>query len=445
MKTLEKKLTFILPVIFALTMVSPAQGQFFKKLGKAAERAAKRTVERRVESETAEKTDAALDSILEPGDKQGKNVPMPQEGSGEGKSTDSTAPEGGPSTGDVNGSSSGPKTLSVYSKFDFVPGDKQLFFDDFANDFIGDLPSRWNTNAGGEVVSMGEPKQKWFELKSGYNIFYIPDVPELPQDYTIEFDVMGMGVDRASSTSHLRVDISDDSKFKKGSNFVQAAIPFCQYTPVGITIENNKNNKREIRSTIKADIRDAILNGAHISIAVNGERFRLWVNEFKYIDVPRMVPTSGRPHTLKFHANNFEDGTERIFMTNLKVAEGGSDLRKKLISEGKISTNGILFDSGSDNIKPESMGIIRQISQVLQQESSMSLQIVGHTDADGSEDINLKLSKDRAAAVKDALVSIYNIDENRLSTEGKGETVPVADNTTPDGKAQNRRVEFIKQ
>jgi outer membrane protein OmpA-like peptidoglycan-associated protein len=158
-----------------------------------------------------------------------------------------------------------------------------------------------------------------------------------------------------------------------------------------------------------------------------------------------MVPTSGRPHTLKFHVNNFKDGTERVFMTNLKVAEGGSDLRKKLISEGKISTNGILFDSGSDNIKPASMGIIRQISQVLQQESSMGLKIVGHTDADGSEDTNLKLSKDRAAAVKDALITIYNIDESRLSTEGKGETVPVADNDTADGKAQNRRVEFIKQ
>jgi outer membrane protein OmpA-like peptidoglycan-associated protein len=91
------------------------------------------------------------------------------------------------------------------------------------------------------------------------------------------------------------------------------------------------------------------------------------------------------------------------------------------------------------------MGIIRQISQVLQQESSMGLKIVGHTDADGSEDTNLKLSKDRAAAVKDALITIYNIDESRLSTEGKGETVPVADNDTADGKAQNRRVEFIKQ
>lgn len=114
------------------------------------------------------------------------------------------------------------------------------------------------------------------------------------------------------------------------------------------------------------------------------------------------------------------------------------------MSEGKISTNGILFDSGSANIQPQSLGIVRQISQVLMQDESIKLNIVGHTDSDGSDDSNLKLSKDRAQAVKDALVNIYNIAADRLTTEGKGETEPVADNGTADGKAQNRRVEFVK-
>jgi outer membrane protein OmpA-like peptidoglycan-associated protein len=148
--------------------------------------------------------------------------------------------------------------------------------------------------------------------------------------------------------------------------------------------------------------------------------------------------------SLKFNVNGIQDGKEQIFISNLKVAEGGVDLRRKLISEGKVSTNGILFDVGSANIQPQSMGIILQISQVLKQETAMKLNIVGHTDSDGSDENNLKLSKERAEAVKNALVSVYGISSDRLSSEGKGESTPVGDNSTPAGKAQNRRVEFIK-
>ena len=149
-------------------------------------------------------------------------------------------------------------------------------------------------------------------------------------------------------------------------------------------------------------------------------------------------------NSIKINVHGLKDGKENIYISNLKVAEGGIDLRRKLMAEGKISTNGILFDSGSANIQPQSMGIIRQISQVLQQEGSMNLNIVGHTDADGDDASNMDLSKRRADAVKDALVNIYNIAASRMQTEGKGESEPVGDNGTVDGKAQNRRVEFIK-
>ena len=181
------------------------------------------------------------------------------------------------------------------------------------------------------------------------------------------------------------------------------------------------------------------------SISVTKNRYRLWINETKYVDIPRFIQELNVLNYLKFHINNFKDGEERLFITNLKVAEGGVDLRRKLMSEGKISTNGILFDSGSANIQPRSLGIVRQISQVLMQDENINLMIVGHTDSDGNDDTNLKLSKARAEAVKNALVNIYNISANRLSSDGKGELSPVADNSSTEGKAQNRRVEFIKQ
>lgn len=336
--------------------------------------------------------------------------------------------------------------LEIYSKFDYVPGDKLLFFDDFSQDFVGDFPSKWNTNASGEVVKIGN-KGNWFELKTGYGVFYVPDVKDLPEDFTIEFDILTKGVNQqTSSTARFHVILSDNDKFKDGINhFAKVTIPLGQYAPFAFRARNYFNRSGgSINTDIKADIRKAILNQPHIAISVTKKRFRLWVNETKYIDIPRFIEEENVLKYLKFHLNNLKDGQEHLYISNLKVAEGGVDLRRKLLSEGKISTNGILFDSGSANIKPQSYGIIRQISQVLMQDESIKLNIIGHTDSDGSDEANLKLSKNRANAVKEALIKIYKISGSRLQTDGKGETEPVDDNGTADGKAKNRRVEFVK-
>ncbi|MFD2099584.1 OmpA family protein [Flagellimonas iocasae] len=440
MKTSSK--TFI-SFIIALMVGSTMNAQFLKKLAKKAERAAERTVERRVENETSKKTDQALDSILEPGSggNQSPNTGNP----GDDNPNNTSANSGGNSNSNTP-SASAEKTITVYSKFDYVPGDKLLFFDDFANDFIGDFPSKWNTNGSGEVVTIDNSPQRWMELIPGYGIHYVPNMPDLPEEYTIEFDLFAYGVDKqTSSTAGIEVMLSDDKNFDDGDHYAKSWIPVGQYAVFSI---HNRNYARgegsTINSGVKADIRNAVLNQPHISIAVNKTRFRLWVNEEKYVDIPQMVP-AGKLSTLKFNVNGLKDGKEKIFISNLKVAEGGVDLRRKLLAEGKVSTNGILFDVGSANLQPQSMGVILQISQVLAQEPSMKLKIVGHTDADGSDENNLKLSKSRAESVKNALVSVYGVSADRLSSEGKGESEPVADNGTPDGKAQNRRVEFIKQ
>lgn len=449
MKKITRLLQLALPIFLMFAFAPDANGQILKKLGKRAEKAAERALEKRVEKETTEKTEEVLDSILEPGSKgkEEKDLPIPQDEPSDEPEVEDQGPDAG-SSDETNpaAESNQPKTMSVYSKFDFVPGDKLLFFDDFSNDFIGDFPSKWNTNGSGEVVTLNDSKDKWFEILPGYTTFYIPYV-ELPEEYTIEFDVLSSGIDKkTSSAARLEVGISSDEKFRWGDYYVHANLPFAQYTPVGIRVKNHiKYGGGGINNVIKADIREATLDQPHFSIAVNKQRFRLWVNEKKYVDIPKAVPAEANISTLKFQLSGFKDGKERLFIRNLKVAEGGLDLRRTLIADGKVSTNGILFDSGSANIQPQSMGIIRQIYQVMQQESEMKLKIVGHTDSDGNDDTNMDLSKKRAEAVKNALVSVYTISSDRLSTEGKGESEPSGANGTPDGKAKNRRVEFIKQ
>ncbi len=151
-------------LIMALAFFSaPANGQFLKKLGKRAQKAAERTVERRVDQEASKKTDQTLDSILEPG-KKGKQTPpdpdnpAPQNPGDEGVNT------GNGDTGNNPTKPTGAKSIEVYSKFDYVPGDKPQFFDDFADDFIGDFPAKWNTNGGGEIVTLGDAQGKWYAI-----------------------------------------------------------------------------------------------------------------------------------------------------------------------------------------------------------------------------------------------------------------------------------------
>ncbi|NNK74360.1 MAG: OmpA family protein [Flavobacteriaceae bacterium] len=374
----------------------------------------------------------------------------------EGEETDETSADDEVADGNGNSESS-PEApseepedvstnLEIYSKFDFVPGDKLLFFDDFSQDFIGDFPSKWNTNGSGEVVRINKVEGNWFEIKPGYNVYYIPLMNQaLPEEYTVEFDIFTGGLDRqTSSTAKLGVVLDDNDSFKEGTDMAKVLIPFCQYSPIDITVINRINNKREIYSNLKADIRKDVLNQPHISIAVNKRRFRLWVNQKKYVDIPQLISPENKVKYLKFDLNGTKEGKDKILIRNLKIAEGGVDLRRKLMTEGQISTNGILFESGSAKIQPQSYGIIRQISQVLMQDDSIRLNIEGHTDADGTEESNLKLSKDRAEAVRKALIDVFKISGERLSSSGKGESEPVGDNKTTDGKAQNRRVVFKK-
>jgi outer membrane protein OmpA-like peptidoglycan-associated protein len=444
MKIVKKFNNLLVVVLLTLAFTIPAHGQFIKKLGKAAERAAKRTVERRVENETSKKTDAALDSILEPGSKNKNELPIPQ---GEGNTGSASKGENSPvdNKGESINSSTA-KSLAVYSKFDFVPGDKQLFFDDFSNDFVGDFPAKWNTNGGGELVNIEETTSKWLKILPGSNTSYIPDVTGLPEEFTFEFDVITDGLNqKTSSTAHLQIMVGDNNTFDKPKNYGFIEYPLCQYIERDIIIENNINGKREIRSGVAGDIRQTVLEPHHISVAVNMQRFRFWINEGKFVDVPRLLPSNITIQAIKLSISGTDINKENVYISNFKVNKGGLDLRQKLLEDGKISTNGILFDSGSAKIQPQSMGIIRQIYQVLQQEATINLNIIGHTDGDGEGQTNLKLSKARADAVKTALTNVFDVNGSRLTTEGKGESEPVGDNSTAEGKAQNRRVEFIKQ
>jgi outer membrane protein OmpA-like peptidoglycan-associated protein len=161
-------------------------------------------------------------------------------------------------------------------------------------------------------------------------------------------------------------------------------------------------------------------------------------------DVPRGLAAAAKPNSIVFFVPEV-DGANTYYLTNLRIATGAPDTRNKILTEGKWVSHGILFDVNSDRIKPESYGSLKEIAGVLTENAALKVQIVGHTDSDGEDAANLELSKRRAASVKTALTKEFSIDAARMDTDGKGESQPIDANTSASGKANNRRVEFIRR
>ena len=129
--------------------------------------------------------------------------------------------------------------------------------------------------------------------------------------------------------------------------------------------------------------------------------------------------------------------------TNLRLAEGGKDYRKELVSLGRIVTHGITFDTGSDVIKPDSGPTLRDILKILQEDGKLQFEVQGHTDDQGGAKVNEPLSQRRATAVKAWLVK-QGVGEARLRVKGLAATKPIDSNETAEGRANNRRVEFVR-
>jgi OOP family OmpA-OmpF porin len=128
-----------------------------------------------------------------------------------------------------------------------------------------------------------------------------------------------------------------------------------------------------------------------------------------------------------------------------KMTEVKAETMAKALQEtGKVDIYGILFDTDKTDIKPQSKSTLDEVAKLLKNDTTLKLEVAGHTDNTGSADHNVKLSQGRASAVVQALLKNYGINSARLQPKGYGDTKPVAPNDTEDGRAKNRRVELRK-
>jgi len=336
-------------------------------------------------------------------------------------------------------------SLAAYSKFDFVPGEKVIYFDDFSQDAVGDFPALYNTNASGEVVTTNLFPGNWLKYSNSGDI-WTDKLLVLPDNYTIEFDIIpvnGEGGGMAGWSFRLMKCINVKSwdggavpghaGFQYGVEYFGRAFYRAYNNKLDGQFWDQKGNNDDEKTYQKKDQK------YHISIWVQKTRVRIYQNETKIFDVPRAFPDP----SVKMDRIRFEQDAAMI--SNIRIAVGAPDMRNKLMTEGKLVTYGIYFDVNKDVVKPESYGTLKEIATILNEVPDVKVKIVGHTDSDGADALNLDLSKRRAASVKAELAKNFGVNADRLVTDGAGESQPVAPNDTPVNKALNRRVEFVKQ
>jgi outer membrane protein OmpA-like peptidoglycan-associated protein len=434
-----RHVVFITTLLLTLSLTSNAQlGNLFNK--------AKNKVQQRA--------DAKVDNAMEKGlDKaEGKNTKSNKSSS---SSTESGSDEN--TSGENTEVKKEENLVKSYSKFDFIPGDSLIYTEDFQQDEVGEFPLNWNTAGKGDVVTLNSFPGKWLRMYEN-SLYLTSNKKAFSKNFTMEFDLI-LQMKYTGYTYPLvtfgffasNEDSTTDNKFLSSQNENQAAKIFFRLGEGNSShtyLQSYLKRKELFRSETQelSKLESFYHKISHVAVQVQEQRLRIWVNGEKKYDLPKALANEHIFNQLFFEvtSSSYKDDELGFFISNLKVATGKPDSRHKLIEEGKFSTTGILFDFQSAVIKPESYGVIKDIAGVLKDNGSVKVKVLGHTSSDGDDKANMELSQKRAAAVKDLLVKEFGIDADRLETEGKGETQPVADNKTKEGKAANRRVEFIK-
>lgn len=347
--------------------------------------------------------------------------------------------------GDSNNSGSSlTENEQIYSKYDFVPGDKVIFYDDFSDTDVGEFPRKWHLKGpkGGdnnavEVVEFqgkryirSQPATGDANQNPSTQYLRLTQKGDLPEKFTIEFDAYFITLlDGGYNTYYHLYFLNDDSSWPGLSSQANEGVFFFSGTGGNSLNTSTGMNKHDNKFH-------------HISISVNGTFVKAYIDNVRVINDPDALL---RPIKLIGINMGVSGGlaSDRVMIGNVRLAEGGKDVKSALDTDGKIITHGILFDTGKDVIKSESLPTLKMILGILNDNQDLKFSIEGHTDNQGNKGINQPLSQKRAAAVKSWLVG-KGIESARLNTKGFGDSKPLDSNKTTEGRANNRRVEFVK-
>ena len=421
---------------FLMSGTASAQGL----LGRLGERA-KQAVENNIGNKIEEGVNRALDGKKKDKDsKKDKNASVDQEAE----------------DAEMDAAEEKVDFAEIQAKSDFVRGANVFFSDDLSDERMGEFPSKWDLLAGSSVEVANILGTKAIRMESSRIQPLMKEKEYLPEEFTIEFDVLAQPAQEGSGWD-ATLDLIMEGEDKRVFDIRMSPEYHPYYGGVyngiswGWGAENPNGTKMDgapgtqvIRKYLKKN------DWNHIAISFNKRAFKMYLNYQRIVNIPNMI----QPRY--WWMDGSSDSDKGIFVTNIVMAKGAVDLyernttdyasavEKAIAETGKFVTNNILFETGKATLKPESMEEIQKVAEYMKKNPSARFEVQGHTDNQGSDKVNDPLSQQRAEAVVKALEE-QGVDPFNLRPVGKGSHEPVADNKTEEGRAKNRRVEFIKK
>jgi outer membrane protein OmpA-like peptidoglycan-associated protein len=407
----------LLPVlaIAGLALLAyPSSGE--AQFGRRLKDAVKRTAEDKAINKATEEESKAIDKAM----------------AGEGEADSAAAAEGAATTAEPGTAAAGAAAPAAadakstaklkpgegaWANYDFKPGDRILYASDFTGDEVGDFPKEMEFKAGGLELVEWEGG-RWLRANEDSR-FYIVLPETLPERFTMEFDYS------IPSGGEAWIYFTPDES---------SLVIFGGYGTAGL---RNSKAGVEGRGSVKNKDTEVIRRGR---VMGDGAYLKVYLDDTRVLNVPNA--NVGRSNKIQFYSDATAD--KPTLFSNFRVAAGGKKLYDALTEKGRVATQGIYFDTGSERLRPESTPTLKEIGTMLKEHPELKLAIEGHTDNVGNAKTNQALSEKRAAAVRQFLIDTYQIDAGRLQAKGLGQTKPAASNDTPAGRQQNRRVELVK-
>ncbi|MGH7526925.1 MAG: OmpA family protein, partial [Gemmatimonadales bacterium] len=396
-------LVAILGVAFALAALAGSPARVEAQFGKRLKERLKQNAEDKAIDKAVDEQNKAIDKATTGGGEDSSSTGAPTDAAGAAPAAENAAAAGAPAPG---GKSEALKPgEGAWANYDFKPGDRVLYVEDFANDEIGDFPRRMEFKSGAlEVVDWQGTRY----LRANDDSKFFVVLPEiLPDRFTMEFDY--------SIPSGGEVWISLDGEDGRGR-----LVTFGGSGTAGV-----RNTTTDISASGRAadgntdKVRRARVMG-------DGKYVKAYLDDTRLLNVPNA--DLGRANKILFYTDG--DVSKPTLFGNFRVAAGGKKLFDALTEKGRVATQGIYFDTGSDRLRPESTPTLKEIGTMLKEHPDLKLVIEGHTDNVGKPDANQSLSEKRAAAVRQHLIDSYQIDGGRLQAKALGQAKPAGSNDT---------------
>lgn len=417
------KMKKLLILMCGLWLTTPMNAQFLNRLIDSAKKSAEDAVEQQVNKKVEEGIDKAFNPEVP--EKEQQEQQQQEEAEPQQQAVQRQPQVQAPTPVST-------KTLeSAYAKSDFVPGDEIMFEDDLVGEQMGEFPSKWDLMSGNAEIASVDGKKVINLTDQSTEIMPLMKDPKnyLTEAFTLEFDFLG-----GSDEKQIYCAYIIHLKNMDGNDVAQITIDGTATGRIYTWWMTPNEDQREQNAA--APVKEEEWN--HVALSFNKRALKVYLNGNRLVNIPNCA----RPQNFTIQRSHWDD--HRNMMTNIRLCKGAVPLYNRLTTDGKIITYAITFDIGKANIKPESMTEINRIAQLMKDNGDLKFEVQGHTDNTGTVAGNQKLSEQRAQAIVNKLVEM-GIEANRLSAKGMGQSAPLADNSTDEGRAKNRRVEFVKK